>query len=76
LRTISSKLSWKIYSLKALARGEIARLGKEALEVQNLGGAQMGTGYGLRAYWASGQMIWKKLFRSDGVHGRRIRAQR
>jgi len=44
--------------------------------VQNLGGAQMGTGYGLRAYWASGQMIWKKLFRSDGVHGRRIRAQR
>ena len=59
-----------------VARGEITRLGKVSLEAQNLGGQEMGTGYGLRAYWAAGQMIWKKLFRSDGLHGRRLRRDR
>ena len=35
-----------------VAREELLRLGKASLESKNLGGQEMGTGYGLRAYWA------------------------
>jgi hypothetical protein len=44
--------------LSYVARNEITKLGKAALDAQNLGGEQMGTGYGLRAYWSAGQMMW------------------
>ena len=69
LMTLTDDLSY-------VARDEIARLGKASLEAQGLGGDEMGTGYGLRAYWSAGQLVWKKLFRSDGVHGRRLRRNR
>ena len=53
------------HDFRYVAREEITKLGKESLERQNLGGNEMGTGYGLRAYWQAGQMRWRKAF-SDG----------
>ena len=62
--------------LSYVAREEIVRLGRENLDANKLGGEEMGTGYGLRAYWTAGQMRWTKLFRSDGTQGARLRRER
>jgi hypothetical protein len=36
----------------------------------------MGTGYGLRAYWAAGQMAWRSAFSPDAEFGAQIRSNR
>lgn len=62
--------------LRYVSRDEIAELGRVALERERLGGEEMGTGYGLRAYFAAGQMRWRRLFRSDGAYGSKLRTER
>jgi len=59
-----------------VAREEIVRLGTESLESKKLGGEEMGTGYGLRAYWAAGLMAWKKTFAPRSELGDEIRKNR
>ena len=59
-----------------VAREELLRLGKASLESKNLGGQEMGTGYGLRAYWAAGQMAWRSAFSPDANLGAQIRSNR
>ena len=59
-----------------VAREELLRLGKASLESKNLGGREMGTGYGLRAYWAAGQMAWRSAFSPDAEFGAQIRSNR
>ena len=59
-----------------VAREELLRLGKASLESKNLGGQEMGTGYGLRAYWAAGQMAWRSAFSPDAEFGAQIRSNR
>ena len=59
-----------------VAREELLRLGKASLESKNLGGQEMGTGYGLRAYWAAGQMAWRSAFSPDATLGAQIRSNR
>ena len=55
-----------------VAREELLRLGKASLESKNLGGQEMGTGYGLRAYWAAGRMAWRARFPPTRTSGRRF----
>ena len=59
-----------------VAREELLRLGKASLESKNLGGQEMGAGYGLRAYWAAGQMAWRGAFAPDANLGSEIRSNR
>lgn len=59
-----------------VAREEIVRLGKDSLESKRLGGEEMGTGYGLRAYWTAGLMAWKKTFAPSTELGDEIRKNR
>ena len=59
-----------------VAREEIVRLGRDSLESKQLGGEAMGTGYGLRAYWAAGQMAWREAFAPGAELGKEIRMRR
>lgn len=64
------------HDFRYVAREEISKLGKESLEAKNLGGQEMGTGYGLRAYWQAGQMAWKKTFSPGESIGDEVRGNR
>jgi hypothetical protein len=61
-----------------VSRDEITKLGKESLEdpAKHLGGQEMGTGYGLRAYWRAGQMAWRVLFSPGQPLGAELRRNR
>ena len=59
-----------------VAREEIVRLGRASLDAKRLGGEEMGTGYGLRAYWAAGQMAWRAAFAPETELGDEIRKNR